>query len=1085
MEYLDKEGLRYYNSKIQTQINAKANDGDLSAVAKSGSYNDLTNKPSIPPEITVDSALSTTSTNPVQNNLVTNALNSKVSSSNVVDNLTSVGANVPLSAKQGKILNESKLEASNIKAGENIVLSKSGNDITISSTGGGGGGSSVAVIDNLNSSSAVSALSANQGRVLDGKITDVADTVDTNSDDIDSLESDVTTLQTNVTNMTADIASLTGSLDDKLDASNILAGTNIAINTDANNNVTISSSASSVSKYSLTELKALTDPTDDLFLSLKADIINHNPMVITYNKNLNSSTSISAEAVVLSATVETVQNFGEVYIISFRKDIISHPGIIHTIGFIPQGEQLVVSEILMIENEVVTEEPQYIYNLTLDSLEPGDIVGCVSNMEIRYSESDEWSTLEGTNTGDIFIKNAPRGSSDPVGYIAAKMRDNWYMVYAAVYHNSSGFFVSEFTSNGRFPINPIYLLEKVVVRKDRLIAGTNVSINEDSSGFITISAAGGSGGSVVVDSALSSTSENPVQNKVINSALNNKADASDIPTKVSDLTNDSGFISSYTETDPVFSASAAHGITSSDISSWNNKSDFSGSYNDLTDKPIIPSQITVDSTLSSSSTNPVQNKVINTALEEKLNANRYYIQDILDITSVSDALAREIMNNIGDANPIIVYDYDDSPAGEVVECVPTAIVGAEGFWLYYCTNSNYVVVSAVIGSGNAMTVTRNTFPSIDTLSNYIGNLNNLTTSDKTSLVNAINELKASEFSGSYTDLTDKPTIPSKTSDLTNDSDFVTKTSYASNQNGGVIKTDTSTYGTSMYSGYLTGSTRTYSQYNSAANALFVSKGTLENVITGKGLATSSDIPTKVSDLTNDSGFITSYTETDPVFSASAASGITSSDISSWNNKSTFSGDYDDLTNKPTIPTATSDLTNDSGFITSSYHDSSKQDVLVSGTNIKTINGNSVLGNGDISLAGAETLPVGSEIYYDGSTVPTGWEEMTDYDSGWIEITPTIGTAGTGYYVPMYRKIGNVVYLRGQITGVTQRTTEMFALPSNFYNTSARMTFCTTNDTLEINFVRVLNTGIVQLQRTTGTLGNGITVYLDGICFTVD
>lgn len=31
----------------------------------------------------------------------------------------------------------------------------------------------------------------------------------------------------------------------------------------------------------------------------------------------------------------------------------------------------------------------------------------------------------------------------------------------------------------------------------------------------------------------------------------------------------------------------------------------------------------------------------------------------------------------------------------------------------------------------------------------------------------------------------------------------------------------------------------------------------------------------------------------------------------------FSGDYDDLTNKPTIPTKTSELTNDSGFITSS------------------------------------------------------------------------------------------------------------------------------------------------------------------------
>lgn len=44
----------------------------------------------------------------------------------------------------------------------------------------------------------------------------------------------------------------------------------------------------------------------------------------------------------------------------------------------------------------------------------------------------------------------------------------------------------------------------------------------------------------------------------------------------------------------------------------------SGSYDDLTDKPTIPEAITVDSALSSDSTNPVQNKVINTALAGKL-----------------------------------------------------------------------------------------------------------------------------------------------------------------------------------------------------------------------------------------------------------------------------------------------------------------------------------------------------------------------------------------------------------------------------------------------------------------------------------
>lgn len=99
----------------------------------------------------------------------------------------------------------------------------------------------------------------------------------------------------------------------------------------------------------------------------------------------------------------------------------------------------------------------------------------------------------------------------------------------------------------------------------------------------------------------------------------------------------------------------------------------------------------------------------------------------------------------------------------------------------------------------------------------------------------------------------------------------------------------------------------------------------------------------------------------------------------------FSGSYNDLLNKPTIPTVynatltiqqngtnvqtftansssnktaniivptkTSDITNDSGYITNSYHDSTKQDTLVSGTNIKTINNESILGSGNITISG--------------------------------------------------------------------------------------------------------------------------------------
>lgn len=58
---------------------------------------------------------------------------------NVVDNLNSSSTTDALSANQGKILNTSKLEPSNIKAGSNITVSVDGNDVTISGTGGSEG----------------------------------------------------------------------------------------------------------------------------------------------------------------------------------------------------------------------------------------------------------------------------------------------------------------------------------------------------------------------------------------------------------------------------------------------------------------------------------------------------------------------------------------------------------------------------------------------------------------------------------------------------------------------------------------------------------------------------------------------------------------------------------------------------------------------------------------------------------------------------------------------------------------------------------------------------------------------------------
>jgi len=136
----------------------------------------------------------------------------------------------------------------------------------------------------------------------------------------------------------------------------------------------------------------------------------------------------------------------------------------------------------------------------------------------------------------------------------------------------------------------------------------------------------------------------------IENILDDKAEISDIPTKVSELTNDKGYLTSAdidSSQNHFHSNKAvldkitqdyldkidgiAEGAETNVQSDWNavsgdafikNKPEFaevaiSGSYDDLVDKPTIPSAITVDSTLNSTSTNPVQNKVLYAELNGK------------------------------------------------------------------------------------------------------------------------------------------------------------------------------------------------------------------------------------------------------------------------------------------------------------------------------------------------------------------------------------------------------------------------------------------------------------------------------------
>ena len=138
-----------------------------------------------------------------------------------------------------------------------------------------------------------------------------------------------------------------------------------------------------------------------------------------------------------------------------------------------------------------------------------------------------------------------------------------------------------------------------------IIVGNGLEVN--AGGVVSVS-----GGVITIDDEMSLASENPVQNKVISSALNTKADTSSVPTKTSDLQNDSGFIDELPvasvqelggikvgvglEIDPNGVLSAT-GLTSVGWDEIQNKPNFAtvattGDYDDLTDTPSLASVAT-------------------------------------------------------------------------------------------------------------------------------------------------------------------------------------------------------------------------------------------------------------------------------------------------------------------------------------------------------------------------------------------------------------------------------------------------------------------------------------------------------------
>ena len=208
----------------------------------------------------------------------------------------------------------------------------------------------------------------------------------------------------------------------------------------------------------------------------------------------------------------------------------------------------------------------------------------------------------------------------------------------------------------------------------------------------------------------------------------------------------------------------------------------------------------------------------------------------------------------------------------------------------------------------------------------------------------------------------------------------------------------------------------------------------------------SAIPTKTSDLTNDSGFITSA----PVISVNGQTGavsLTASDVGALPSSTTIPTKTSDLTNdsgfitSASVPTKTSDLTNDSGFITASAvpdpssaapamdgtaaagssddyaradhvhpSDTAKQDALTS-TQLAAVN--SGITANDLAVNNASVVCSATKI------VPT----------------LTNGTARASYGGVYYYKIGSRVTVHVGVEGLTaSENTVLFTLPAGYYNT---------------------------------------------------
>ncbi len=306
-------------------------------------------------------------------------------------------------------------------------------------------------------------------------------------------------------------------------------------------------------------------------------------------------------------------------------------------------------------------------------------------------------------------------------------------------------------------------------------------------------------------------------NQDIQDLETNKADKSEIPTKTSQLTNDSGFIDKNVD-------DLTNYIKSSDLSTVAT----SGNYNDLSNKPTIPSK-TSDLTNDSGFITKNVNDLVNYTLK----TNTGSLID-LEINSTTYVITLSLKNQDG---TVISTDTIDLPLESVV-------VGGS----YDAVNKKIVLT---LENGNTVDIPVGDL--VAGLQTEITSSNKLA-SDLVDDTNSGNKFVTTSEKQAWNAKYDKPVGGISSTDMSSEvqaslgkaDTAVQPTDYATAQKGGTIKLGYSLGITDT--GLLYCSTKTYAEYQSEAGTNFIGKNTLENVIAGKELVNKTYVDNIVGDI---------------------------------------------------------------------------------------------------------------------------------------------------------------------------------------------------------------------------------------------